>query len=57
VSGNGAAVKVLLNLSYLTGKEDYRDKAMATARFFSGRLRDIPSSHTFMLKVLMDNSL
>jgi uncharacterized protein YyaL (SSP411 family) len=57
VSGNGAAVKVLLNLSYLTGKEDYRDKALATARFFSGRLRDIPSSHTFMLKVLMDNSL
>ncbi len=56
VSGNGTAVKVLLNLSELTGNEDYRDRALATARFFSGRLSDIPSSHTFMLKVLMDNS-
>jgi len=55
VSGNAVALKVLLSLSELVDREDYREKALLLARVFSGRIEKIPSSHTFLLKTIMEN--
>jgi hypothetical protein len=48
-SGNSVAAMVLLRLSILSGKEDYRNKAVATLREIAGQARRYPSGFGYAL--------
>lgn len=51
-SGASVAMLNLLRLSRLTGITVYEEKALKLSQVFSNRVRQVPSSHTFLLTAL-----
>ena len=49
VAGNGIAVHVLLDLGNFTGKSDYTEKALRTARWAGAQLADAPGAMPYTL--------
>jgi len=53
-SGNGIAARVLLQLSHLTGQQDYRDAAEKTFKATWHSLVKIPHAHASLLQAVCD---
>ena len=51
-SGNSVAAVNLLRLARMTGNSSFEEKAARTMRAFSREVKEMPSSHTFMLTAL-----
>jgi hypothetical protein len=51
-SGNSVATLALLKLAAITGREDFKQPAEATLRFFTERLQQMPQAMPFMLHAL-----
>ena len=51
-SGNSVATLALLKLAAITGREDFKQPAEATLRYFTERLQQMPQAMPFMLHAL-----